>query len=170
MLVASMIEAQEYSIEAHRASLLDRFRTYRYTTTTRNMATKSDPDSFFYGFFPLWSAVCVCLTIVCLLVSLVGLLCWGAGCSNPRREWYEENRRLKRKHEQIEKEMIIDSPPVILEEYYDDIASVRIVESAVEKINTTSSLLNESRVMSESEVENKALIMAKKKRFMRDHL
>lgn len=44
------------------------------------------------GFFPIWSAILVCLTGFCLIVMLLGFVCYAAGCENPRKRYLKKKR------------------------------------------------------------------------------
>lgn len=138
------------------------FLTYRFSSTTQVYTPRHDPDSLFFGFFPIWSAILVALTAFCLMVSLVGVCCWFIGLKNPRRVLQEEAKKYKK---QVEKEQEIKEY-FAEEQFYDDI-SMRMLDS-VDK--NASSLFASSKLIAESDYESKIYLEAKKKRFMRDHL
>jgi hypothetical protein len=106
------------------------------------------------------------------------------GLVNPRRKLYEEHQQMKRDRQsaaEIEKVHMVETDMeeaagvVMIEQYYDDI-SVKVVNENNAVDRTTSSIFNESRVVSESKLmldfdfETRAQIMAKKKKFRREHL
>lgn len=178
--------AAEYHIPKPNLNPNDEFfLTYRYSTTSRMTATKEDPDSYFFGmkkkkgilfswififsnifvwigFFPIWSAILVCMTGFCLFVSLVGSLCWLVGCTNPRNQMRFESQKLKKQQQ--------DQEIVMMEEQlYDDI-SVRMIDNTLDRVVDNSTLFSNSRLISEFDTDSKYFIEAKKKKFMRDHL
>lgn len=138
------------------------FLTYRHSTTTFGSTPRHDPDSLFFGFFPIWSAILVALTAFCLLISLIGVCCWIVGLKNPRSILKNEAKKYKK---QLEKEQQVKEY-FAEEQFYDDI-SMRMLDT-MEK-NTSNSLAS-TKLISESEYESKIYLEAKKKRFMRDHL
>jgi hypothetical protein len=102
------------------------------------------------------------MTGFCLFVSLVGSLCWLAGCTNPRNQMRLESQKLKKQQQ--------DQEIVMMEEQlYDDI-SVRMIDNTLDRVVDNSTLFSNSRLISEFDTDSKYFIEAKKKKFMRDHL
>ncbi|RMZ94654.1 hypothetical protein BpHYR1_005409 [Brachionus plicatilis] len=138
------------------------FLTYRYSTTTQASTPRHDPDSLFFGFFPIWSAILVALTGFCLFVSLIGVCCWIVGLKNPRTLLHEEAKKCRKK---IEKEQQIKEF-LAEEQFYDDI-SMRMLDSMDKNASISYA---SAKLITESEYESKIYVENKKKRFMRDHL
>ena len=112
---------------------------------------------FYYikGFFPIWAACLVALTVFCLILSLIGFFCWLAGCNNPRRKLQQEAELLKKQQQRDE---------VIEEQFYDDI-SMRMLDNTDKN---ASSLFSDSKIYLKNEQEVDSKI--KRKKFRHDHL
>jgi len=134
---------------------------YRITTQVATTTRRSDPDSYFFGFFPLWSVFLVGLTSICLCVALFGIFCWLVGMINPIQQ-----ARLARQNEKriyMQRQEALDEFNVESklnpsgnhqsEEVYDDI-SMRMFDNTACSgptsnqldTNVTSRLFNDSKL------------------------
>lgn len=109
------------------------------------------------GFFPIWSAILVGVTGVCLFISLLAISCYLAGCRNPHK------RLMLKKDDSIlrqEFELPMSN---------DDYVSMSMIESMEKQSNK---LFSDSRLISEYDYElnSKIYDKMKKKRFLKDNL
>ncbi|CAF0758017.1 unnamed protein product [Brachionus calyciflorus] len=162
VFMLGLISTQHIPASRHDYKLNERYYlTYKYSTTTRPVTPRPDPDSFFLGFFPIWSAILIGLTGFCLFVSLIGLCCWLIGLNNPRRVMKEQNNKYKK---QLQKEQEMQQE-YLEDQYYDDI-SMRMIDT-IDKHGPN--LFADAKLVTEFDYESK-IYMEKKKKFMRDHL
>jgi hypothetical protein len=47
---------------------------------------------FYKGFFPIWSAILVCVALIFLLIAIGGIIGYWFGCRNPHREFIKRRK------------------------------------------------------------------------------
>lgn len=179
ILIAFVINAnaQQQQQQTTKRPAYGYYNNRLFTTRHRILKSHKEPDQLFFGmlklikiwfisifllyfegFFPLWSAILVGLTGVCLFISLIGITCYLAGCRNPHR------RFTFKKDDSILKQQF-DLPMS-----NDDYVSMSMIESMDKN---SSKLFSDSRLISteyDYEINTKIYDKMKKKRFLKDNL